>query len=145
MLNFFLDILNTRKAEFSTSSYQDCFFANPSGKLGKLLDCMLEDKGGCVVLLSWMEPHAVEFISNKITKEMDEVEVALKWKINTITPESLLTWDIDSFIGLLVEKSAPILSHLLQVAAQIKRAKENNKIKLCITVCMSILITRQID
>ncbi|KAI9459286.1 hypothetical protein HD554DRAFT_2041943 [Boletus coccyginus] len=41
--NFVLDILNTQKIEFS--SYQDRFFANPSGTLGKPLNCMLEIPG----------------------------------------------------------------------------------------------------
>ena len=135
MLDFVLDILNTRKAEFST--YWDRFFANPSGKLSKLLDCILEDRGGRAVLLSWMEPHAIDLILNKVAKEMDKVKVALEWKINTITPDSLLTWDVDSFIGPLIEKSAPVLGRLLLVAAQTKRAKEN-KIKSYTTVCMYI-------
>ncbi|KAI9573491.1 hypothetical protein HD554DRAFT_2013121 [Boletus coccyginus] len=87
-----------------------------------------------------MEPHTIDLVSNKITKEMDEVKVALEWKINAITPESLLTWDVNSFIGPLVEKSAPILGHLLQVAAQTKRAKEN-KTKSCTTAC-NVIVTQ---
>lgn len=81
-----------------------------------------------------MEPHAIELVSNKVGGEMDEIKTALTWNINTTTPDRLLAWDIDSIIGPLVERSAPALSQVLQAAAQTKRARENNKIKSCITV-----------
>ncbi|KAN0073710.1 hypothetical protein V8E55_011964 [Tylopilus felleus] len=86
-----------------------------------------------------MEPHAIALVLDKVAKEMDEIKGALEGKICTITPESLLTWDINSVIGPLVQKSAPTLGHLLQVAAQTTRARENNKIKSCVTACNMIV------
>lgn len=130
LVDFILDILDPRNDEFST--YQTRFFSNRSGKLEKLLDRMFEDQRGRTVLFL----YAVKLVSNKIAKEMDEVKAALEWKISNITPECLLTWVIDLFIGPLIEKSAPVLGQLLQVAAQTKRAKEKNKIKSCVTVCL---------
>ncbi|KAF9228025.1 hypothetical protein BS17DRAFT_416933 [Gyrodon lividus] len=64
---------------------------------------------------------------------MDEIKSALAWTINTTTPDSLLTWDVNAFIGPCVDSSAPTLGHILQVATETKRAKEHNKIKPCVT------------
>jgi hypothetical protein len=135
ILDFLLRVLQSDKPEFTT--HRDRFFANPSGKLTKFMDHMLDDRRGRVALSSWFEQRAIGVISDKVTKEMDEVKTALAWTINNTTPEALLTWDIDGFISPLVNAKAPTLGSILQVAAQTKRAKENNKIKSCTTVCMS--------
>ena len=141
LLDFVLDILDDRNSKFSI--HLNRFFMNPSGKLGQLLDHLFEDKRSNPILLSWMEPHAIVLVSDKVAKEMDEIKGALEGKICMITPESLLTWDINSVIGPLVQKSAPTLGHLLQVAAQTTHARENNKIKSCVTVCASVSIRYQ--
>jgi len=136
ILDFLLHVLQSDKPEFAT--HRDRFIANPSGKLTKLLDHILDDKRGRVVLSSWFEKHAMEVVSDKVAKEMDEIKTALAWTINNTTLETLLTWDIDGFIGPLVNTKAPTLGSILQVAAQTKRAKESNRIKSCATVCMFI-------
>ena len=68
-----------------------------------------------------MESQAIELVSDKVAKEMDDIKVTLTWTINTTTPENLLAWGIDAFIGPGVDNSAPILGHLLRVAAEAKR------------------------
>ena len=135
LLDFILYILQSKPDKSdSIVTYQDHFFDNPSSKLIKLLDCIIEDKQGYALVLSWMEPHAIRLVSDKVSKEMDAIKTALTWLINTTTPESLLTWNVDAFISPLVDNNAPTLGHILQAAAQCKRAKEVNKIKSCTTV-----------
>ena len=135
LLDFILYILQSEPDKSdSIATYRDRFFDNPSSKLIKLLDCIIEDKQGYALVLSWMEPHAIRLVSDKVSKEMDAIKTALTWLINTTTPESLLTWNVDAFIGPLVDNNAPTLGRILQAAAQFKRAKEVNKIKSCTTV-----------
>ena len=62
---------------------------------------------------------------------MDDIKAILMWTINTTIPENLLAWDVDAFIGLVVDNNAPTLGHLLHVAAE---RRENNKFTSCTTV-----------
>ena len=119
LLNFILHVHWSSKNEFKT--YQIHFFKNQSGKLTELLDYLFEDKHGQPTVLSWMEPWAIKLVSDKVAKEMDDIKVTLTWTINTITPENLLAWGVDTFIGLAVDNSALILGHLLHVATEVKR------------------------
>ena len=135
LLDFILYILQSEPDKSDLiATYQDHFFNNPSSKLIKLLDCIIEDKQGYALMLLWMEPHTIRLVSDKVSKEMDAIKTALTWLINTTTPESLLTWNVDAFIGPLVDNNAPTLGRILQAATQCKHAKEVNKIKSCTTI-----------
>ena len=117
LLNFILYILQSEPDKSDSNvTYWDRFFNNPSSKLIKLLDCIIEDKQGYALMLSWMEPHTIRLVSDKVSKEMDAIKTALTWSINTTTPESYLTWNVDVFIGLLVDNNAPTLGRILQAA-----------------------------
>ncbi|KAF8834574.1 hypothetical protein BDN67DRAFT_985220 [Paxillus ammoniavirescens] len=106
-----------------------------------MLNCIFESDRSCANLLHWMEPHAIELVSDKIISEMDDVKSALTGTISLITPETLLAWDINMFIGTLVKETAPITSHMLKTAVQTKHAKQQNKIKSCSTAC-NVIITQ---
>ncbi|KAF9226424.1 hypothetical protein BS17DRAFT_878968 [Gyrodon lividus] len=122
-LDCILDILDPSKTHLAV--YRRLFFN----------DC------GRAHLLRWMEPHAIELVPDKITSEMDNVKSALTGTISSITPESLLAWDVNMFIGTLVEEAAPITGHMLKTAAQTERAKQQNKIKSCSTAC-NVIVTQ---
>ena len=62
-MNFTLHVLWLSKNEFRT--YQTCCFKNQSGKLTELLDCLFEDKHGQLTVFPWMEPQAIELVSDK--------------------------------------------------------------------------------
>ena len=142
ILDLLLDIQQSDNPEFM--KHQAGFLANPSGKLVKLLDHVFEDKHGRSAVMSWVEQLAVDIISDMVMKEMEDIKTSLKWTINNTTPDTLLTWDINMIIGLLVENKAPTLGCLLQAASQTKCAKGKNRIKLCTTVCVCILIISEI-
>ena len=133
ILDLLLDILQSDNPEFM--KHQAGFLVNLSGKLVKLLDCIFEDKHG---------HSAVYIISDMVVKEMEDIKTSLKWTINSTTPDTLLTWDINMIIGPLVENKAPTLGCLLQAASQTKCAKGKNRIKLCTTVRVCILIVSEI-
>ncbi|KAF9224862.1 hypothetical protein BS17DRAFT_751805 [Gyrodon lividus] len=139
LLDCILDILDPSKTHLAV--YRRLFFVDPSGKFTKMLDRIFENDRGRAHLLRWMEPHAIELVSDKITSEMDNVKSALTGTISSITPESLLAWDVNMFIGTLVEEAAPITGHMLNTAAQTERAKQQNKIKSCSTAC-NVIVTQ---
>ncbi|KIK83362.1 hypothetical protein PAXRUDRAFT_153248, partial [Paxillus rubicundulus Ve08.2h10] len=98
-------------------------FSDPSGKFTKLLDLMLENDCGCMHLLCWIEPHAVEQVCEKITSEMDEVKRALAGDIKSITPESLLMWDVNPSIRSVINQNAPITGQILGALYQVPQGK----------------------
>ncbi|KAF9229001.1 hypothetical protein BS17DRAFT_805664 [Gyrodon lividus] len=53
------------------------------------------------------EDQAVDIVSSKVYDEMDHVKDVLRGIISSITPESLMTWDINSTMDRIVDKSAP--------------------------------------
>ena len=56
----------------------------------------------------------MDIIFGRIVKEMEDVKTLLMWTINNTIPDTLLTWDINMFIGSLIKNKAPILGCLLQ-------------------------------
>lgn len=132
LLDCILDILDPSKLDFMV--FQKLFLSNPSGKLTQMLDLIFEDDCGRAHLLCWMTPHATDLLCMKISDEMDDVKRLLGGTLGSITLESLRAWDVNTFIGSVVNKKAPITSHILQTAAQTDHAKQTNKIKTSSTV-----------
>ena len=60
---------------------------------------------------------------------MDNVKRALHGTINTVSPEFLFTWDINTIVQKVVEDRAPVLSEILESASQSDRAFRKNKRK----------------
>ncbi|KAG0701479.1 hypothetical protein DFH29DRAFT_926828 [Suillus ampliporus] len=88
----------------------------PMGKLEKMFDCLFADSRGRTRMMEWFRP------------EMDAGHSTL------ITPEFLLTWDLNSTIQNAVVSKAPVLNSILHCAAQTDHAKYKNKLKDCSTV-----------
>ncbi|KAF8419230.1 hypothetical protein L210DRAFT_3426290 [Boletus edulis BED1] len=86
-----------------------------------------------------MEPHALRLVARKVYNEMDDVKHILSGTIDTISPESLLTWDINSMVGKIMEERAPVLSEILKSAAQSDRASRENSVKDISTTCQVIV------
>ncbi|KAF8449417.1 hypothetical protein L210DRAFT_3388010 [Boletus edulis BED1] len=78
-----------------------------------------------------MEPHAIDLVCTKVSNEMDDVKRSLGGTLGSITPESLRGWDVNTFIGSVVNEKAPVTGRILQTAARTDRAKKN-KIKTSI-------------
>lgn len=134
--DMFLKLLDPSEEEFS--GYRNSFYTVPKGseisKLDKLLDQILADPHGRTRILQWMEPHAISFVLDKVSAEMDDIKVSFRGTMDAITPDFLAAWDVNSMVSKTVEHCAPVLRSILHVAAQTERAKEKNKIKHCDTV-----------
>ncbi|KAF8548760.1 hypothetical protein OG21DRAFT_683995 [Imleria badia] len=115
-----LKVLDPMDKAFAT--HRDRIYAcpkdRPNGKLAQLLDRLYEDHRGKAQLLAWMEPRALQSVARKVYDEMDDIKHILSGTIDTITPEFLLEWDINSTVQKTLEEHAPVLSEILESAAQ---------------------------
>ena len=111
-----------------------CTKDQPHGKLALLLDCLYEDPCGKAQLLAWMEPHAFQSVAQKVYDEMDDVKQALHGMIDTVSPDFLLTWDINMIVQKVVEDHAPVLAEILKSASRSDCASRKNKRKNIHTV-----------
>lgn len=106
----------------------------PVGKLEKMLDCLFADSRGRTQMMEWFRPCIISSVSAVISQEMDAVKEVLRGTLDSITPEFLLTWDLNSTIQNAVISKAPVLNSILHRTAQTDRAKDKNKLKDCSTV-----------
>ena len=106
-----------------------CSKDQPHGKLAQLLDCLYQDPHSKAQLLTWMELHPLQLVAQKVYNEMDNVKCALNGTINTLSPEFLLKWDINSTVQNIVDEHPPVLDKILESAAQSDHASRKNKIK----------------
>jgi len=130
-------------SEESFSAYRAQLYAStkdqPTGKLAKLLDRIWDDPRGRSQLVSWMDPHATNQVTRRVSSEMDDIKGALQGRISSITPDALINWDMASTITETIAKHAPVLTEILHAAAQTKRANRENTTKDCSTVRLSRL------
>ena len=61
------------------------------GKLEQVLDHMFADSRGRSRLLNWFHPHAVTYVCETVSTEMDAVKEDLWGMLDSITPEFLST------------------------------------------------------
>ena len=96
-------VLRVDSAQKEFATHRDriytCTKDQPLGKLALLLDCLYEDPRGKARILAWMEPRALQSIARKVYNEMDDIKHILSGTIDTILPEFLLTWGINSTVG----------------------------------------------
>ncbi|KIK75283.1 hypothetical protein PAXRUDRAFT_173268, partial [Paxillus rubicundulus Ve08.2h10] len=86
----------------------------------------------------WIEARAVNMVSSKVYNEMDDVKDTLQGTIKSITPEFLMTWNINSTMDHIVNKSTPTLHWLLESASQTDHARRENTKKTSTTICLSL-------
>ncbi|KIK75922.1 hypothetical protein PAXRUDRAFT_171255, partial [Paxillus rubicundulus Ve08.2h10] len=86
----------------------------------------------------WIEAQAVDVVSSKVYNEMDNVKDTLQGTISSITPEFLMTWDINLTMDCLVNENTPTLHRLFESAPQTDCARRENTKKTSTTVCLSL-------
>jgi len=101
------------------------------GTLEKMFDHLFADSRGRARILDWFHPHAIAYVSDTVSNEMDIVKETLRGTLDSVTPEFLSTWDLNSTMQNVVVLKAPVLHHILRCAAQSDNAREKNKIKDC--------------
>ncbi|KAG1908727.1 uncharacterized protein F5891DRAFT_936980 [Suillus fuscotomentosus] len=89
----------------------------------------------------WFHPHAVTYVCETVSAKMDAVKEDLRGTLDSVTPEFLSTWDLNSMMRDMVVPKVPVLQSILRRAAQTDRAVAKNKIKDCSTAC-NVIITQ---
>ncbi|KAG2063112.1 hypothetical protein BDR04DRAFT_1164233 [Suillus decipiens] len=84
-----------------------------TGKLEQLLDGMLADSRGLAQVLKWFRPRAIDYDSDVFSAEIDAAKEDLQGALDIITPEVLLTWDLNLTMDSAVAPKAPVLRRLL--------------------------------
>lgn len=86
-----IKVLDLSEKDFAM--YRDRVYASPkdqpTGKLGRLLDIIHDDSHSRSQLLSWMEPHAIRQLMNKVHNGMDSIKESLRLKILPLHLNSL--------------------------------------------------------
>ncbi|KAG2361053.1 hypothetical protein BDR07DRAFT_1377528 [Suillus spraguei] len=70
-------IYNRSRQEKESSTWQ-----GQKGKLEKMFDCLFADSRGRARILDWFRPHAIAYVSDTVSNEMDMVKEAL-WPLTS--------------------------------------------------------------
>lgn len=136
ILDFLVTILDPADASYAT--YRDRLYVpsvkeknSGTGRLEKVLDFLWEDPRSHGRVLEWMRPHAISSICNTVYREMDNIKRSFHATLESVTPELLLSFDVETTIASVAREKAPVLYQIIASAAQTERAKANNKVKDC--------------
>ncbi|KAF9221448.1 hypothetical protein BS17DRAFT_768724 [Gyrodon lividus] len=144
-IDFLSQVLDPSEKEFK--AYRMAIYLaddNSPPELYQLFNSILNDPRGGPLFRRWIEDQAVDIVSSKVYDEMDDVKDALRGTIGTITPEFLMTWDINSTMDRIFNKSAPTLKRLLGSASQTDRARRENTKKTSTTCIYYVLHQREL-
>ena len=126
-----LEILDERNPEYS--GYRNEFYKEGNQKMPKILDHILAAAAGKRKLWTWMRPYALVLVCEDIDKEMNTIaQEDFLTGLADITPDFIKSWTVENSC-----KRAPVLTKILQRAAQTSLAKTRNKKKHPRAVCFN--------
>lgn len=100
------------------------------GRLGELLDVVMDDPIGKKWLREWMQPRALDLTCDLVNGEMDIASAEFRIATSDITPEYIDSWICNAATGVIKRAAvAPVLMRILKRAAETDRAREENKKK----------------
>ncbi|KAG2737045.1 hypothetical protein P692DRAFT_20135069, partial [Suillus brevipes Sb2] len=128
VLDLLIKILDPSEASYSTYRDRICVPSPKekqlgTGRLEKMLDFLWEDPRSQTRVAEWLRPHAVAYVCSTVYNEMDDVKRCLHATLDTVTPELLLTCNVENTLASIMHKNAPLLYTIIMNAAQTKRAK----------------------
>lgn len=86
----------------------------------RVLDLILANQKGAVVLNEWMMPHAVDLVCETVHREMEAAKPHLHMTIAETTPEFIESWDLNSIMDPISEKITPTWTAVLSAASESK-------------------------
>jgi hypothetical protein len=117
-------------ATLSKPTYAAPFYSDP-GPMTKLLSTMYKHERGQHVLNSWLEPHALDLVCNRISAQADQMvkEFSTHKSVGELTPEFLRSWSLKETIAKPADLHAPDLLRILRCAMNNPKALAKNKKK----------------
>ena len=109
--------------------HQKMYDDNNKHKLENILDMIMDDARGRIMLLEWMRPHTLQQVHDTVYDKMDALTSELHTTTNTITPEYLMPWSLKANVGDIVDANTPCLLGLINIASQTQNSLEKNKKK----------------
>ncbi|KAG6905097.1 hypothetical protein DXG01_004886 [Tephrocybe rancida] len=109
--------------DFRTAFYAEAYFE----RFEQLLDTIWKSEKGSISLKWWLKPHAVHYICDLVSSEMDAAKPHLQMGTADITPEFILTWDINTLMEPIAEKVTPVWAKILEAATETHEAKAKPK------------------
>ncbi|KAG2075643.1 hypothetical protein BDR04DRAFT_1091205 [Suillus decipiens] len=95
-LNFIYN--RDRNYDHSRQEKESSTGQSQNGKLEKTFDRLFADSRGRARILDWFRPHVIAYVSDTVSNEMDMVKEVLHGTLDSVTPEFLFTWDLNSIM-----------------------------------------------
>ncbi|KAF6749453.1 hypothetical protein DFP72DRAFT_1014355 [Ephemerocybe angulata] len=121
------------------SSYNNTLFSPPNrDSLIRMLDALMEDDKGKVIFREWMRPHAIQLVSDIVSKEMESAKPLLRMKATEVTTDYIEHWDLQSTMSAVTLKT-PTWRRILDAATEkgavkVQTKKSRNRDTVCATV-----------
>ena len=147
LLEFFSLVLEAPESSFAY--YRSSFYSeHSSNQLSHLFDLIWKDEKGHEALKTWMFPHALELICEKIHLEMEDTKPLLQMSTNDVTPEFIENFDIENIMEP-AAKNTPVWTQILTAATEskesvnkIKTSRSRNRTVVCgFYLCVSSFIS----
>jgi hypothetical protein len=123
LLTYVLNNDNHENHRFRSGIYKK------GGKMGQILDMVIGSYEGKECLSEWIRDRGIDIVGKIISDEMDIVKKSFTMNTADITPDFIDKWTLESTVGTVAKRDAPILTRLLLRAAQTESALAKNKSK----------------
>ena len=125
LLEFLSLVLEAPESSFAY--YRSSFYSeHSSSRLSHLFNLIWKDEKGHEALKTWMFPHALKLICEKIHLEMEDTKPLLQMSTNDVTPEFIENFDVENIMEP-AAKNTPVWTQILTAATESKESL--NKIK----------------
>ena len=147
LLAALIKVLDLLEKDFSAyrGGFYACMRDQPTRKLAKLLDKIWSDSWGHSQILTWVEPHMLSHVTQRVSDKMDGIKDSLWGKISSITWDMLINWDMTLIIEAITQH-VPLLMEILHGGAQtgcanrVNTQKDYSTVHSDLTPCIHFLI-----
>ncbi|KAG2738147.1 hypothetical protein P692DRAFT_20882865 [Suillus brevipes Sb2] len=98
-----------------------------SSALARFLNVLESDEQGAIHLQNVLRPRAIELVTREIDVEMEDAKLIFHMSTKDITPEYLLSFDIEHGLTVPLKETTPWLRQILMSAMRTTRAVKENK------------------
>ncbi|KAG1869806.1 hypothetical protein C8R48DRAFT_699809 [Suillus tomentosus] len=109
-----------------------------SSALARFLNVLESDEQGAIHLQNVLRPHAIELVTREIDVEMEDAKLIFHMSTKDITPEYLLSFDIEHGLTAPLKETTPWLRQILMSAMRTTCAVKENKHQNVETYCTVI-------
>ncbi|KAG6835025.1 hypothetical protein H0H93_005508 [Arthromyces matolae] len=117
-----LTVLDDSNQDFF--DYRTAFFnKSNSWRLERFLELIWKHEKGSYTMKNWLKPHAVDYVCNLVSHELEAAKPSLMMNTDEVTPEFISTWDINSIMEPIAEKITPTWARVLHAATEPSTSK----------------------